>query len=72
MRAACGCHRERAPTPPPLPPPARSAAKATPFFLYAYLDEDFIVGRGRSGGLALWQRADPEWCAKAGVLQVYK
>ncbi|KAL6757485.1 hypothetical protein V8C86DRAFT_2624018 [Haematococcus lacustris] len=43
-----------------------------PFFLYAYLDSELLVGRGRSGGLALWRRADPEWSAKAGVLQVYK
>eukprot|EP00955_Chlamydomonas_euryale_P074949 362179-Chlamydomonas_euryale.AAC.1 len=43
-----------------------------PFFLYAYADEDVLVARGRSGGLAMWVAADPEWQAKAGVLQVYK
>jgi len=67
-RAATG---HRSPHPSPLAHPHR-ARKSTPFFLYAYLDEDIIVGRGRSGGLALWQRADPAWCADAGVLQVYK
>ena len=43
-----------------------------PFFLYAYVDEDIIVARGRSGGLALWVAADPKWQANAGVLQVFK
>eukprot|EP00197_Chlamydomonas_leiostraca_P013757 CAMPEP_0202865678 /NCGR_PEP_ID=MMETSP1391-20130828/6293_1 /ASSEMBLY_ACC=CAM_ASM_000867 /TAXON_ID=1034604 /ORGANISM="Chlamydomonas leiostraca, Strain SAG 11-49" /LENGTH=219 /DNA_ID=CAMNT_0049545543 /DNA_START=103 /DNA_END=763 /DNA_ORIENTATION=- len=42
-----------------------------PFFLYAYVDDGLIVGRGRSGGLAVWMRADSEWAARAGVLQVY-
>jgi len=47
--------------------------KGLPFFLYAYVDNDIIVGRGRSGGLAVWQRvATQEWEAKAGVLQVFK
>lgn len=48
------------------------AAKALPFFVYALVTEDIIVARGRSGGLALWARADSDWMAKAGVLQVYK
>lgn len=46
--------------------------KALPFFLYAFADEDIIVARGRSGGMALWVYADAEWQAKAGVLQVFK
>eukprot|EP00882_Tetradesmus_deserticola_P011767 GHRQ01012452.1.p2 GENE.GHRQ01012452.1~~GHRQ01012452.1.p2 ORF type:complete len:182 (+),score=67.40 GHRQ01012452.1:333-878(+) len=47
-------------------------AKKLPFFLYAYVDRDIVVARGRSGGLAVWQRASKEWEAKAGVLAVYK
>jgi hypothetical protein len=43
-----------------------------PFFLYAYIDDEIILGRGRSGGLALWVAADAKWQANAGVLQVYK
>jgi hypothetical protein len=34
--------------------------------------QDIIVGRGRSGGLALWVRGDADWLARSGVLQVYK
>lgn len=49
-----------------------SDAKKLPFFIYAYVDEDIIVGRGRSGGLAVWVSATSDWMAKAGVLQVYK
>lgn len=45
---------------------------ALPFFIYALVDEDIVVARGRSGGVALWGRADPQWAAGAGVLQVYK
>ncbi|WIA20635.1 hypothetical protein OEZ85_005016 [Tetradesmus obliquus] len=47
-------------------------AKKLPFFLYAYIDRDIVVARGRSGGLAVWQRASKDWEAKAGVLAVYK
>lgn len=46
--------------------------KKLPFFLYSYIDNDIVVGRGRGGGLAIWTRADKEWEARAGVLQVYK
>ena len=46
--------------------------KKLPFFIYSWVDEDIAVARGRSGGLALWVRADDEWQAKTGVLQVYK
>lgn len=46
--------------------------KKLPFFLYSYIDDDTVVGRGRGGGLAVWTRADKEWEARAGVLQVYK
>jgi hypothetical protein len=58
-----------------LPPPARACCrsrKALPFFLYAYVDKDIIVGRGRGGGLAVWGRADAEWTVKTGVASVYK
>ncbi|GAX73741.1 hypothetical protein CEUSTIGMA_g1194.t1 [Chlamydomonas eustigma] len=48
------------------------AVKKLPFFLYAYIDDEIIVARGRSGGLALWVAADSKWQANAGVLQVYK
>lgn len=47
-------------------------SKKLPFFLYAYIDKDLVIGRGRSGGLAVWQKASQEWEAKAGVLPVYK
>ena len=53
-------------------PQCRRELKALPFFIYAYVDEDIIVARGRSGGVALWQRADTKWQADSGVLQVYK
>lgn len=46
--------------------------KKLPFFVYAWADNDIIVARGRSGGVALWGRADSDWQARAGVLQVYK
>lgn len=52
-----------------LPP---KELKALPFFIYALVDDDIIVARGRSGGVALWGRAEPDWAAGAGVLQVYK
>ncbi|GBF94759.1 hypothetical protein Rsub_07642 [Raphidocelis subcapitata] len=46
--------------------------KKLPFFLYAYVDDDIIVARGRSGGLAVWSRATPEWQMSSGVAAVYK
>lgn len=46
--------------------------KKLPFFLYAYVDNDIVVARGRSGGLAMWRSVGAEWQATAGVLQVYK
>ena len=47
--------------------------KKLPFFVYAYADEDIIVARGRSGGVALWQNMErnSEWQAQAGVLQIF-
>eukprot|EP00798_Chlamydomonas_sp_ICE-L_P007395 gene7395-522_t len=52
---------------------AKKDQKAFPFFIYAYADNDIIVARGKSGGVALWKNmsSDPEWQARAGVLQVY-
>lgn len=26
-----------------------------------YIDDEIVVARGRSGGLAFWKRAEPEW-----------
>jgi hypothetical protein len=46
-------------------------AKKLPFFLYSYIDDEIVVARGRSGGLAIWERSTKEWEAKAGVLQRY-
>lgn len=47
--------------------------KQLPFFIYAYADKDIIVGRGRSGGLAVWTATpSSEWEAKEGVLKMYK
>jgi hypothetical protein len=34
--------------------------------------DDIIVARGRSGGLAVWTRATPEWLMSSGVAAVYK
>jgi hypothetical protein len=48
------------------------SVKALPFFLYAYIDESIVVGRGRSGGLALWRRPDIAWLAKNGALTALK
>ncbi len=49
-----------------------SERRALPFFIYAYVDDEIIVARGRSGGLAVWAATTQEWEAKAGVLAVYK
>lgn len=46
--------------------------KSLPFFLYAYIDDTIVVGRGRSGGLALWRKADVAWLAKNGALTALK
>lgn len=45
--------------------------KALPFFLYAYVDDEMVVARGRSGGLAMWLRTTPQWEAESGLLQRY-
>ncbi|GIL61571.1 hypothetical protein Vafri_16059 [Volvox africanus] len=46
--------------------------KKLPFFVYAYVGPDIIVARGRSGGVALWVRAEAEWLASSGAMRVYK
>jgi hypothetical protein len=45
--------------------------KKLPFFSYIFADDEMIVARGRSGGLAVWLRADAGWCASNGVTRVY-
>lgn len=45
--------------------------KALPFFLYAYVDDEMVVARGRSGGLALWLKTTSDFEAQAGLLQRY-
>lgn len=45
--------------------------KKLPFFAYAFADDEMIVARGRSGGLAVWVRADEAWLAATGVTRIY-
>lgn len=47
-------------------------ARKLPFFLYSYVDDDILVARGRSGGLALYARVDSDWQMSKGVAAVYK
>jgi hypothetical protein len=44
-----------------LPAKGTREAGALPFFLFAHADDDVVVARGRSGGVALWARATPSW-----------
>ena len=53
----------------PLDQRPAAERRKLPFFLYAYVDEDLVVARGRSGGLAAWLRADAAWEANSGTLQ---
>jgi hypothetical protein len=48
-----------------------SDRKKLPFFSYIFADGEMVVARGRSGGLAVWLRADEGWCASTGVTRVY-
>lgn len=41
--------------------------KAGPFFIMIYVDDEIVAAKGRGGGIAIWQRAKPEWELKAGV-----
>jgi len=50
----------------------RRERKKLPFFLYSYADNEIIVARGRSGGLAAWVKTTPAWEMESGVAQVYK
>ncbi|GLC68561.1 hypothetical protein PLESTF_000708900 [Pleodorina starrii] len=56
----------------PLEEMDKKTFKALPFFVYAYVGPDIVVARGRSGGVALWGRADAEWMASTGAIRVYK
>ncbi|KAG2428205.1 hypothetical protein HXX76_011885 [Chlamydomonas incerta] len=56
----------------PLKQMATKEFKALPFFVYSYVGEDIVVARGRSGGVALWGRADADWLATSGAMRVYK
>ena len=46
--------------------------KKLPFFLYCYIDDDIVVGRGRSGGLAVWRKPTTSWLAGNGALTALK
>lgn len=50
-----------------LPEKGTREAGALPFFLFAQADEQTVVARGRSGGVALWARATPSWELTAGA-----
>lgn len=51
-----------------LPAEGTRELQKSPFFLFAHADERCVVARGRSGGVALWARAGPEWLLTAGAL----
>jgi len=53
---------------PGLPAEGTRALQKSPFFLFAHADDRCVVARGRSGGVALWARATPEWLLTAGAL----
>ena len=38
-----------------------------PFFNIIYVDDEIVVARGRSGGLAFWARASPSWQLANGI-----
>jgi len=50
-----------------LPPRGTREAGKLPFFLFAQADENTVVARGRSGGLAMWARAEPSWVLVKGA-----
>lgn len=45
-------------------------AKSTPFFVFCYVDEDVIVARGRSGGIATWARTTPTEEVEKGIVSL--
>ena len=42
--------------------------KEDPFFSFFWMSDDFIAGRGRSGGIAFWARTTPQWELEKGVV----
>lgn len=56
----------------PLAEVDQKNVKALPFFIYAYVDDQIVLGRGRSGGLALWVSIDPAMQAATGALNAFK
>ena len=50
-----------------LPQRGTREAGKLPFFLFAQADENTVVARGRSGGLAVWARAEPSWVLLKGA-----
>lgn len=42
--------------------------KASPFFVFYYVDERIICARGRGGGIAMWARTTPQWELEKGVV----
>ncbi|KAK9810200.1 hypothetical protein WJX72_006526 [[Myrmecia] bisecta] len=40
----------------------------SPFFLFAYVDDNICVARGRGGGLAFWVRTTPTWEVSRGII----
>jgi hypothetical protein len=61
-------------TQPCMPSPMhRALVEMLPFFfVYAYADDQLLVARGRSGGLACWGRMSAEDAAANGTLQVVR
>ena len=42
--------------------------KASPFFVFFYVDQDVICARGRGGGIAVWARTSLAWELQSGVV----
>jgi len=51
-----------------LPANGTKEGGALPFFIFAYADGELVVARGRSGGIALWAKAQPSWLLESGAL----
>lgn len=39
-----------------------------PFFNFFYADEDIACAVGRSGGIAMWAKAEPTFVAEKGLV----
>jgi hypothetical protein len=50
-----------------LPAAGTKEASKLPFFLFAQADDETVVARGRSGGVAFWARAAPSWLLEKGA-----